>query len=125
MSDLIQKIHHCSLVVADTNKSLAFYCGVLGLAQEKNRPDLGYEGAWLMVGLQQIHLLQLPSTHTVVEGLHGGRDYHVAFHVTDLDQLRQKIEAISLPYTESKSGRKALFCRDPDGNALEFIQIST
>ena len=22
----------------------------------------------------------------------------------------------------SKSGRKALFCRDPDGNAIEFIQ---
>ena len=24
--------------------------------------------------------------------------------------------------TVSRSGRKAVFCRDPDGNALEFIE---
>jgi len=27
-----------------------------------------------------------------------------------------------ISFTMSSSGRKALFCRDPDGNALEFIQ---
>jgi len=25
-------------------------------------------------------------------------------------------------FTLSQSGRSALFCRDPDGNALEFVQ---
>lgn len=28
-----------------------------------------------------------------------------------------------IPYTMSKSGRPALFCRDPDGNALEVSQV--
>ncbi|MGR9099900.1 MAG: VOC family protein, partial [Gammaproteobacteria bacterium] len=26
-------------------------------------------------------------------------------------------------YTLSKSGRQALFCRDPDGNALEILEL--
>lgn len=33
--------------------------------------------------------------------------------------------ATGIPYTRSRSGRTALFCRDPDGNALEFIEIET
>jgi hypothetical protein len=26
-------------------------------------------------------------------------------------------------YTASKSGRAALFCRDPDANTLEFVEV--
>ena len=55
------KIHtlvHASLIVADAEKSLAFYCGLLALEVDDNRPDLGYPGAWLNIGEQQIHLLQ-------------------------------------------------------------------
>jgi glyoxylase I family protein len=35
------------------------------------------------------------------------------------------MEAGSVAFTRSKSGRAALFCRDPDGNALEFIGRSS
>lgn len=28
-----------------------------------------------------------------------------------------------IPYTLSRSGRPAIFTRDPDANALEFVQI--
>jgi len=55
---LITAIHHASLIVADTKRTLAFYCGVLGLDQDHSRPDLGYPGAWLQVGDGQIHLLE-------------------------------------------------------------------
>ncbi|MEE8429299.1 MAG: glyoxalase, partial [Gammaproteobacteria bacterium] len=30
------------------------------------------------------------------------------------------LESAGIPYNQSRSGRQALFCRDPDGNALEF-----
>lgn len=119
----IRCLHHVSLVVADTQKSLAFYCGVLGLEIEPARPDLKFEGAWLKLGEQQIHLLQLPNPDNATDRPeHGGRDRHTAVLVDDLDGMTHKLDASSIPYTLSKSGRRALFCRDPDGNAWELIE---
>ena len=120
---LISDLHHASLIVADTACSLAFYHDVLGLAIDARRPDLGYPGAWLQVGRCQIHLLELPNPDPV-EGrpAHGGRDRHVAMTVPDLDPLLACLAGAGVPYTTSRSGRRALFCRDPDGNALEFVE---
>lgn len=115
-------LHHVSLLVANTERALSFYCGVLGLAVDQNRPDLGYPGVWLMVGSQQIHLLELPNPDTVTgRPAHGGRDRHTAFLVGDLEQVMQQLKAADIAYTLSKSGRRALFCRDYDGNAIELI----
>jgi glyoxylase I family protein len=33
----------------------------------------------------------------------------------------ERLNQAGVTYTLSQSGRRALFCRDPDGNALEFI----
>lgn len=30
---------------------------------------------------------------------------------------------VGIPYTLSRSGRPAIFTRDPDANALEFTQV--
>lgn len=121
----ISKILHASLIVEDTETSLAFYCGVLGISIDINRPDLGFPGAWLNIGDQQIHLLELPNPDPV-NGRpdHGGRDRHVAMQVSNIDALQNKLEKAGLAFTRSKSGRKALFTRDPDGNALEFIELT-
>lgn len=118
-------IQHVSVIVADTQRSLRFYRDVLGLPEDSQRPDLGYPGAWLTIGAQQIHLLELPNPDPVTSRpAHGGRDRHVALTLRDLDALRRRLEAAGIPYTLSKSGRRALFCRDPDSNALEFIEAS-
>jgi glyoxylase I family protein len=119
----IGPLHHVSLVVADTQKSLAFYHGLLGLSVCQDRPDLGFPGAWLQLGSQQIHLLEVPNPDPV-DGRpqHGGRDRHVAFHISNLDSLINTLDSAGVDYTCSRSGRKALFCRDLDGNALEFIE---
>jgi len=119
----INQILHSSVIVQDTQTALDFYQGVLGLAVDNSRPDLGYPGAWLKVGSQQIHLLELPNPDPVTgRPAHGGRDRHVALAVHDIDALQNKLEQAGLEFTRSKSGRKALFTRDPDGNALEFIE---
>jgi len=118
---LFEGIHHASVLVTDTAKALLFYSDVLGL-EIAERPDLGFPGAWLSVGEQQIHLLELPNPDTT-EGRpeHGGRDRHLALETTDLAAIRRRLDAAGMAYTLSKSGRSALFCRDPDGNALEII----
>jgi glyoxylase I family protein len=119
-------IQHVSVIVADTQHSLLFYRDVLGLPEDPQRPDLGYPGAWLTLGAQQIHLLELLNPDPVTgRPAHGGRDRHIALTLRDLDALRRRLEAAGMPYTLSKSGRRALFCRDPDSNALEFIEAPT
>jgi len=121
----INEIVHASLLVADTARSLLFYRNVLGLELDPQRPALGFPGAWLQVGRQQIHLLELPSPDPVSNhSSHGGRDRHVAFSVDELDVLTASLEAAGVEFTRSRSGRRAVFCRDPDGNALEFIEGS-
>ncbi|MBP8198681.1 MAG: VOC family protein [Chromatiaceae bacterium] len=118
----IMGIHHASLLVADTARALAFYRDLLGLEVIAERPDLGFPGAWLRVGAQQIHLLELPNPDPVTgRPAHGGRDRHLALYVQDLDDLAGCLERAGIPFTRSRSGRAALFCRDPDANALEFI----
>ena len=118
----IEAMLHASVIVADLERALAFYHGVLGLELNPNRPDLGYPGAWLRIGQQELHLLQLPNPDpSHGRPAHGGRDRHVALRVDDLDALGQALEQAGVAYGRSRSGRAALFCRDPDGNAVEFI----
>ncbi len=122
MTQNILQIHHSSLIVADTQASLKFYTEVLGLKQLE-RPNLPFPGAWLEVSTQQLHLLELDNPDpTTGRPKHGGRDRHVAFTVLNLDPIKETLEKNNVNYTLSMSGRRALFCRDLDGNALEFIE---
>lgn len=117
------RFHHGSLIVADTGAALGFYRDVLGMTVSEERPALSFDGAWLQLGDFQIHLLELPNPDPVVgRPAHGGRDRHLAFTIPDLDTLAGALDAHDVAYTRSASGRRALFCRDPDGNALEFIE---
>jgi glyoxylase I family protein len=120
---LIDGLHHVSLIVADTERSLAFYRDLLGLEVDRTRPELGFPGAWLRVGAHQIHLLELPNPDPVAaRPAHGGRDRHLAVIVPDLDAVVAALDAAGLRYSLSRSGRRALFVRDPDANALELIE---
>lgn len=121
---VILGIHHASLIVSDTERSLAFYMDLLGLTVIRERPDLPFSGAWLWVGQQQIHLLEIPNPDPVEDRpQHGGRDRHLALSVQDLDLLEKRLERAGIAITRSGSGRRAIFCRDPDGNALELVEV--
>ena len=73
----------------------------------------------------QIHLMLLPNPEAGLQRpAHGGRDRHVALAVDDIAKLVERLELAGIAYTLSSSGRRALFCRDPDGNALEFIALN-
>jgi glyoxylase I family protein len=124
-SPLYLGLHHASLIVVDVTVSLGFYCDVLGFELDASRPEMKFPGAWINVGgSQQIHLLQLHNPDpTEGKPQHGGRDRHTALYVSDIERLESKLKWAEISYTRSHSGRAAIFCRDPDGNALEFIQI--
>ncbi|HSH29829.1 MAG TPA: VOC family protein [Thiohalobacter sp.] len=116
------RLHHASVIVADTGRALAFYRDLLGLPVDPDRPDLGYPGAWLDLGAAQIHLLELPNPDPVTgRPAHGGRDRHLALAVSELEAVLARLEAAGVAVSRSRSGRAAAFCRDPDGNAVELI----
>jgi catechol 2,3-dioxygenase-like lactoylglutathione lyase family enzyme len=122
---MINGILHATVLSRDLVKSRNFYEGVLGLFPDASRPPMSFEGVWYNVAKgQQIHLMLLPNPE---EGLlrpeHGGRDRHIALAVSGFDTLVERLQQAGVVYTLSQSGRKALFCRDPDDNALEFIAV--
>lgn len=122
----IVALHHAGLLVSDLARARHFYEAVLGLEPFAGRPGLPYPGAWYQLGgSQQLHLMQLPNPDAAsVRPEHGGRDRHLALGVKDIAALRARLDAAGVRYTASQSGRPALFCRDPDQNTLEFVEIS-
>ncbi|WP_045224173.1 VOC family protein [Methyloterricola oryzae] len=119
---LITRLHHASVIISEMQPARNFYEGVLGLTPSDKRPVLPYGGVWYEIGANQIHLLQVPNPDAGSKRPeHGGVDRHVALVVDDFDQLMERLDKAGVPYSVSKSGRRALFCRDPDGNAVELI----
>ena len=122
----ITTLLHAGLLVADLPRARHFYGSVLGLTPYPDRPDLPYPGAWYDLGNgQQLHLMNLPDPDVAsVRPEHGGRDRHIALGVKDMAALKARLDAAGVRYTASKSGRAALFCRDPDSNTLEFVELN-
>jgi glyoxylase I family protein len=120
----ICRLLHASLLIADVAGARAFYEDILGLEPDAGRPDLGFPGVWYGIGDGQIHLICQPNPDPVTgRPDHGGRDRHTALAVDGWDVLKARLDAAGVPYTLSSSGRRALFVRDPDGNALELIDV--
>lgn len=121
---VIEGLDHVSVLVGDTTHALEFYRDILGMEVDHSRPELAYPGAFLNIGDgRQIHLIELPNPDPL-EGRpeHGGRDRHTALRISSLDRMVTRLEAAKIAFTLSGSGRRALFCRDFDGNAYEFVE---
>lgn len=118
-------IQHIGLLVEDTAVARQFYLEVLGMVDDhdKRNPKLPFAGTFLRAGSSQIHLMELPTLNPK-EGRpdHGGRDTHAAITVESLDPLIASLDRHDVRYTFSKSGRRAVFLRDSDMNALEFVE---
>lgn len=112
-------VHHVAVCVTDVDAARRFYTDVLGFAERPDRPDFGFPGAWLDVGGQQVHLMQ------VAEMPPGAARQHFALRVDDLDAAVAAIEAHGVAvyradYTP-QAGHQA-FLQDPSGNGIELNQ---
>jgi glyoxylase I family protein len=119
-------IDHHSVISSNLEKSKFFFLDVLGLEIAPGRPPLPYDGAWFKMGNsgQTLHCLCLPNPDAdAIRPAHGGLDRHVALKITNLATLIARLEHYGVTYSKSKSGRNAIFFRDPDGNAIEVIEM--
>jgi catechol 2,3-dioxygenase-like lactoylglutathione lyase family enzyme len=111
-------IHHVSINVDDVTAALAFYTEVLGLVARDDRPDFGFDGAWLNAGEQQVHLIagQVPA----------GVGQHFAVRVADLDATIDELRERGVQVSDASpvgTGRQA-FLSDPAGNLVELHQTA-
>lgn len=109
-------VHHVSINVTDAAESLRFHTEVLGMTMRDDRPDFGFDGAWLQAGDQQIHLLE-------VEDFVAPIGQHFALDVVDIDACIEELTAVgvrvSAPSTIDGIRRQAFF-KDPTGNLIEL-----
>lgn len=110
-------IHHVSINVKDVDTAIKFYVGILELEQLE-RPDLGFPGAWLKSGDQEVHLLGIESDAAP-------KEQHFAFLVEDIDKVIQRLTEndikVSRPNEIAGVCRQS-FAHDPSGNMVEFNQ---
>lgn len=111
---LASGIHHVSINVEDVDAAAAFYAGRLGLTVRDDRPDFGFDGAWLDCGGQQVHLIkgQVPA----------GLGQHFALAVEDLDAAVATLRGAGLDVSDPRpvgTGRQS-FLHDPSGNLVEL-----
>ena len=112
-----QGIHHVSINVKDVDAAVAFYVGVLNL-EVLDRPDLGFPGAWIQAGEQEIHLLGIDSGDPV-------KEQHFAFAVNDADEVHTALVTEGFAPSdirESPGVCRQFFTHDPSGNMIEFNQ---
>lgn len=116
--------NHVSILVKNADLALTFYQDLLGL-KAVERPDLGFFGYWLELGLgQTIHLMELENPYqNATKPKHGGRDVHFALQVDSVDGFLTVLKQKNIKFTVSKSGRKALFFWDIDNNVVELFEL--
>ena len=109
-------IHHVSINVTDVDAALAFYTGPLGLTVNGERPDFGFDGAWLDAGGQQIHLIGAPAPPNLGQ--------HLALQVGDLPAAVAELREQGIEVTDPSPVGPGLqsFLTDPSGNAVELYQ---
>jgi hypothetical protein len=77
-----------------------------GLTVNPHRPDksLPYRGAWLNIGPEMIHLMELPNPDSLDERpVHGGRDRHfcIGIDTGGVEPLIERLEAAGMPIFSS------------------------
>ena len=117
---VLKRLEHLVLWVSDVERSVRFYCDVLGFEVQKQRPG----AAFLKIpGSPDDHHLGLfEQTGVPPPDERVARMYHSAWEVaeiTDLARARQRlVEAGALVGSSSHGVSLSLYAKDPDG--LEF-----
>ena len=133
MPNEIVGIDHVVLRVRDVDRSIAFYCGVLGCREERRLDDLGL--IQLRAGRSLIDLVDLDKPLGQRGGAPAAKEGrnvdHFALQVRDFDEaaLRDQLTRHGIDPGEvmqlygAEGTGPAVYLRDPDGNTVELKAI--
>lgn len=144
-----RRIDHVGVTVSNLERSLAFYCGVLGLrhlgTSTLDDPGvaalLGLEGARVTIAdldagdgrIVELIRYHAPDARPIAYASSNPASMHIALAVDDLDAARKRLDAAGAtviskrPLTITDPGgrwddARCLYIRDPDGAILELVQ---
>lgn len=142
---MMKEVRHVGIVVEDMEAMLGFYRDLLGMTVAVDFSEqgefidtvIGMRGIDLrMVKLTaedggMIELLQyrsLPDVGNGTEKLYQRGLTHIAFTVDSVDAIYNDWRSRNVPFlsppTRSPDGKARLaFCRDPEGNFLEIVEV--
>lgn len=126
---MLTNLAHVALIVTDMEKSLDFYCGLLGLqkafeiANDEDQPWIVY----LKIGNGQfIELFYHANGPSVPNGGHAGY-HHFCFASDDIFAFAGLLHRRGLYLDKQpalgKDGNYQLWIKDPDGVDIEIMQI--
>jgi lactoylglutathione lyase len=127
---MIRSVAHIAFNVKDIEKSLHFYCDILGLEmafemKDKNGSPWIYnikvaEGQYLELMIGGVHEYSYIPTDVGFS--------HLCLEVGDIHEIADKLRKNGIPLdVEPKLGRDLNYqcwAKDPDGNRIEFMQFS-
>lgn len=116
---LITAIDHVHLTAprGAEDRARDFYTGILGLAETSAPALAGRGGVWFEGGNVLLHIG--PDERSAC--------YFATFRARSLEALRAALTANEIRFEEEETleGAARLYCRDPFGNQLEFVQADS
>lgn len=142
---MVSKYRHAGIIVRDMEKSIGFYCGLLG---HKILVDFTEKGDYFssLIGLERaearvvkahapdgtfVELIQF-KTHDAIEPstaeFNARGCNHICFTVDDIEALYESmvghgVRFITRPLQSDFDPVKTCFCYDPDDALVQFVQI--
>ncbi len=125
---MIKGIAHLAFNVADMQKSLEFYCKVLGFEKAfEIRDDDGNK--WIeYIKVRKSQFIELFYYPKPGEQPEVSSYSHLCLEVDDIQEIAARIKAAGLTLdvepVQGKDLNYQCWARDPDGNRIEFMQMS-
>ncbi len=122
-------VDHVVFLVADMDRALAFYKGVLNCTPGFTYPDLGMEQLWFGSALIVLWDITHPGAKRAVPDVSGGRNVdHVCLAAAPFDHAALKAHladhGVEIEREAMHGGARGMgasfYVRDPDGNVIEI-----
>ena len=116
----LKRLQHLVLWVADVERSVRFYCDVVGFEVQRRYPQAAFLKIPGSADDHHLGLFEQPGVRPPDEGV--ARMYHAAWEIGELSDLararRRLMEARALVGSSDHGVSLSLYAKDPDG--LEF-----
>jgi glyoxylase I family protein len=122
------------IVISESERSLAFYCGLLGLEHVADMPmPIGGTGTMhrIQCGDTLLKLVRFDTTPPAAAGggIPGALGYrYLTMIVSNLDEIMRELAdadvTVAVPVTDLRPGVRIGMVEDPDGNRVEFVELS-
>ena len=125
----LNRVHHVAVLCSDYERSLTFYRDVLGLqvlSEHYRAERQSYKTDLALNGVFVVELFSFPNPPQRVTNPEAAGLRHLAFEVDDVDAARSEVMEKGVPCVQVRvdplSGKKFVFCFDPDNLPIEFYE---